>query len=117
MREVDISGDGEWLIALDYNGAIFIYSYSTIFVHQQTITLSDGFFQGGAISDDHQWLVFGKYTNNIYLYQFNGSKFEENQVIAEITQQINITNIVIAHDSSIIVAATSGTSIYVFRGN
>ena len=47
------------------------------FVLMQNITISNDSSTGlsGAITDDHEWIVFGKDTGNVYVYKYNGLQF------------------------------------------
>ena len=64
------------LLVVEYAAQIRIYeNINDTFYTFQNITPADGSSrtEGGAIADDHQWLVFGTSIGTVYVYKFNGS--------------------------------------------
>ena len=63
MLKVDLTSDGKWLLVVNYAANVKVYhNASNNFTLFQNIALyhgNDSAF-GGAITDDHQWVVFGR---------------------------------------------------------
>ena len=75
ITSVDLTADGEWLVASDLNGILFIYQrmnkkYELFQVLPENKKEK---FLGGRISDD-KWIV-GFFKEKAQIYYFNGSKF------------------------------------------
>ena len=63
VLSIDVTADGEWLLAVEYDGISRIYKFDPLtdkFQLNQTITIDSSVSHGGALTDDHLWLVLTK---------------------------------------------------------
>ena len=117
---IDITSDGQWLLVVEYYPArVKIYkNKNDLFNLFQEISPPDG--QGsthaGAITDDHQWVVFSTYSSpySLYAYQLNGSSYELNQTISVVD---DIWTQAITPDHTFMVAGEQGYYVYVYKHN
>ena len=73
---MDVTADGEWLYVIDNYRYSYVYQYdyaTNRYKTVQSLMITANTNQGGALTDDHQWLVYAKDSGWIYIYTFNGT--------------------------------------------
>ena len=72
--------------------------------------------RAGAITDDHEWIVFGTWNSpsEIEIHKFNGSKYEPYQTISVSN---NVRNVAITPDHAFLAAGTFGDYVFVYKYN
>ena len=114
----DLTGDGQFLLVIELEAKVRIYkNRNRLFSLFQTITPSDNSSEiyTGAITDDHEWVVFGTWEfHTIEVYKYNGERYVQNQTfsISYIPWHITITQ-----DHSFLTIATNGSDVYVYKHN
>ena len=74
-----MTADGKWILAIDYSGKALTYKQNettglfSIFQEIILTNLTSEFSYGGAISDDHEWIMVS-INNQIKIYNYNYSK-------------------------------------------
>ena len=81
IEVTDMTGDGRWLIVCGYEANLYVYYNNNGFALNQTIQETSGYIWAAAISDDHQWLVFGDSLGKVFVLKYNGAQFILNQTI------------------------------------
>ena len=74
---VDVTADGQWLLAVEFDGVNRIYQFDALSSKFQLFQIIDTGLHSvaGAMTDDHQWLVLTQTTGFFYIYTFNGTMF------------------------------------------
>ena len=107
------------LLEVYYFAKIRIYkNTNNTFTLFQTLSPSDGSSHtlAGAITDDHEWVVFGtRYSTRVVdVYKFDGEEYKLNQTIVIGTY---VRSIALTQDHSFLVVGTSGYYVYVYKHN
>ena len=102
---------------VEIDALIRIYNnINNIFTLSQTLFTLDasGITYSGAITNDHEWLVFGTNYNNIYVYKLSGGKYVhyENFAIAAAARSISLTE-----DHMYLAIGTIDNFAYVYKFN
>ena len=122
VETVDITGDGQYILGIAYNRKALLYHYENSteqFEIFQTINLSTNtshYCHGGAITDDHQWMVAGV-SNKLEVFTFNESinEFTLNETINDITG--NVKHISLTNDHSFMAVSTERDYVYIYKYN
>ena len=105
--DVDVTADGQWIMVIDVNGYVRIYTYNSnnhLFELFQAISYDSDYSYSdyAALTDDHLWLVHEKRSGNVYIHFYDGTSFTLHQTISLGSQ---ITDVMIANDHQRLVVA------------
>ena len=118
METVDITGDGQYILAIDnYRQALIYFSNNSVYELFQIITLSNDTSEvshGGAITDDHQWMV-ASIGNEIQVFTFdsNNSEFSLHQTIGNLSS--TVMHISLTNDHLFMAVTTNSDFVSIFK--
>ena len=116
VRDVDLTGNGEWLAIADQNRSVIVYqSREGKFAVHQTIAITDDMSDLLAMSmTDDQWLVTGHGSGKVRVYSHDGTEFEFRDLLE--ASQSKVTSLALSHDHlMLVVASESDVAVYAFR--
>ena len=106
----DLTSDGQVLLMVD--GKLKIYkNVNDIFILSQELPNSTPY--AGAITDDHEWVVFGTHTGNIHIYKLSGESYFEDQTFNLPNEQAR--DIALTQDHSFLVIGNVVNNVFVYK--
>ena len=115
---IDITGDGKFLLVVEWDAEVRIYKNTNnqFIEYYPVITPPDNSSSTytGAISDDHEWVVFSSYDyTNTFVYKLENGTYSLNQTI--VTSYI-VSQLAMTPDHSFLVLIF-GSQAYVYKHN
>ena len=120
VKLVDITDDGNWILAVELNGLIHLINYhrenNTVVLFKLPFNLGNQ-TEAGAISDDSKWLFFGDHSGRLYvtiLTQLNSDT--ASLILAQILEGDGpIHHISLTADKQFLAYSTIGKKVYVYK--
>ena len=112
----DITGDGKMILVVEESGVRIYETKNDNFVLLQEFNVSSSEnFVSGAITDDHEWVLFGSYENKtVEVYRQNGSKYRKNQTV-EVAKYIK--HMALTQNHEFLVLGSDEDSVFVYKHN